>query len=330
MLAKTKERDYLFDNYKALLIILVIMGHFIDPCYTNNNFLYTLKFVIYAFHMPAFIFISGYFSKKIISWQITFQKIMIPYFIFQTVYHFYYKYLLCVNSEFVYQFPKFTLWYLLALFIWKVITPYVKKMPYHLLISIVVGLLFGLLPIDGTRFAISRVVSFYPYFLAGTMFNREKLKNLRTKRNCIFAYCGILTYIAFVTLYGKEADLKLRYFYNKFSYEEMGVMPLEGIVIRMLSYIIGFFFIYAIAIIISDKKNFFSVLGTTTMSVYLFHGLLFKFLEFRTSILKSVNTVSETILLMIVCVSLAFIFSLKPFCKLANMFSSIKLPFFKK
>ena len=58
-----KQRDYLFDNYKALLIVLVVMGHFIEPCYRNNEFLYTLKWLIVSFHMPAFIFISGYFSS---------------------------------------------------------------------------------------------------------------------------------------------------------------------------------------------------------------------------------------------------------------------------
>ena len=70
-----KTRDYLFDNYKALLSILVIIGHFILPCYDNNILVYTVKYVIYAFHMPAFIFISGYFSKKDAPWQKSFQKV---------------------------------------------------------------------------------------------------------------------------------------------------------------------------------------------------------------------------------------------------------------
>ncbi len=33
-----RQRDYLLDNYKALLITLVVMGHFIEPCYQNNDF----------------------------------------------------------------------------------------------------------------------------------------------------------------------------------------------------------------------------------------------------------------------------------------------------
>ena len=40
---QTKQRDYLFDNYKAFLILLVVIGHFIEPAYNNNTLLYTLK-----------------------------------------------------------------------------------------------------------------------------------------------------------------------------------------------------------------------------------------------------------------------------------------------
>ena len=56
------QREYLFDNYKVLLILLVVIGHFIEPSNDQNPFLYELKWGIVAFHMPAFIFISGYFS----------------------------------------------------------------------------------------------------------------------------------------------------------------------------------------------------------------------------------------------------------------------------
>ena len=52
-----KQRDNLLDNYKALLIILVVIGHFIQPCYENNNLLYTMKYVIYTFFFPPIKFI---------------------------------------------------------------------------------------------------------------------------------------------------------------------------------------------------------------------------------------------------------------------------------
>ncbi|MBP3851842.1 MAG: acyltransferase family protein, partial [Erysipelotrichaceae bacterium] len=57
------KRDYYFDNLKAVLIFLVILGHFLLPIETGP--LCILKRWIYSFHMPLFIFVSGYFSKGV-------------------------------------------------------------------------------------------------------------------------------------------------------------------------------------------------------------------------------------------------------------------------
>ena len=54
------ERDGRVDGIKWLLIVLVTIGHAIEPALSNPtaNKLYSL---IYLFHMPLFIYISGYF-----------------------------------------------------------------------------------------------------------------------------------------------------------------------------------------------------------------------------------------------------------------------------
>ena len=61
----TKERDYFFDNIKAVLIFLVVLGHFLLPIHGEGNVLVLIKRLIYVFHMPLFVFVSGYFSKRI-------------------------------------------------------------------------------------------------------------------------------------------------------------------------------------------------------------------------------------------------------------------------
>lgn len=83
------QREYLFDNYKVLLILLVVIGHFIEPSNDQNPFLYELKWGIVAFHMPAFIFISGYFSKRIPSLKKMLCGLVIPYFVYEILYYFY-------------------------------------------------------------------------------------------------------------------------------------------------------------------------------------------------------------------------------------------------
>ena len=72
----TKERDYFFDNLKAVLIFLVVLGHFLLPIHGDNP-LVVVKRLIYIFHMPLFVFVSGYFAKKIYkNGQYNFKKIL--------------------------------------------------------------------------------------------------------------------------------------------------------------------------------------------------------------------------------------------------------------
>ena len=60
MNSTVKERDYFFDNYRFLLIFLVVVGHFIEPCFRNHPMLSILKGIIFSFHMPVFFILAGY------------------------------------------------------------------------------------------------------------------------------------------------------------------------------------------------------------------------------------------------------------------------------
>ena len=57
------KRDGKMDNLKGILIIMVVLGHLTELLLKSGEggIVYRL---IYAFHMPAFIFISGYFAKS--------------------------------------------------------------------------------------------------------------------------------------------------------------------------------------------------------------------------------------------------------------------------
>lgn len=59
-----KERNYLFDNLKFLLIVLVVFGHSLEEISLAQDYA-IIRAWIYSFHMPAFVFISGYFSKSV-------------------------------------------------------------------------------------------------------------------------------------------------------------------------------------------------------------------------------------------------------------------------
>lgn len=56
-------RNKSLDSLKFVLIILVVLGHFLEPSRYSNKLSCDLYSVIYAFHMPLFIMLSGYFTK---------------------------------------------------------------------------------------------------------------------------------------------------------------------------------------------------------------------------------------------------------------------------
>ena len=80
-------RDYYLDNVKVILIFLVIFGHLVDKFADKNTIYNILYIVIYSFHMPLFIFVSGYFSKNVDkSRENAFVGCLVPYLIFNTIY----------------------------------------------------------------------------------------------------------------------------------------------------------------------------------------------------------------------------------------------------
>lgn len=58
----SEKRTESLDVFKGVLIFLVVFGHFLLPIKEREYLLFNkLFFFIYSFHMPAFVFLSGYF-----------------------------------------------------------------------------------------------------------------------------------------------------------------------------------------------------------------------------------------------------------------------------
>ena len=213
----TKKRDYLFDNYKALLIALVVIGHFIELSYKDNEFLYALKWLVVSFHMPAFIFISGYFSKRTLSLGILFQKLAIPYFIYEIIYYLVYTFIIHKPTGLYLLYPKFSLWYIQALFFWRLLAPHIRKIPHYMAISILAGLLAGCLDMPDNFLTIPRTLVFFPYFLAGSAFDRSLLVRMRTLKNRMIACAGVAAFACFLAFDPFHRNLSPKIFYGRYN-----------------------------------------------------------------------------------------------------------------
>ena len=72
-----RKRDYYIDNIKAVFIFLVVLGHLLDYLgEAGLSFAINLRSFIYFFHMPGFIFLSGYLAKSFMGKQFKGEKLI--------------------------------------------------------------------------------------------------------------------------------------------------------------------------------------------------------------------------------------------------------------
>lgn len=169
-------RDNRIDTLKGLLIILVILGHIIIAADNANTLNHAVMGLIYVFHMPLFILVSGYLTKNPDNqspqemWRGVgniFITLVIFHFITATR-----RYL--QNGDFLsslVNFPYGVLWYLMCLIYWRIILYYTPKAllnrpKMHLSIAIVLSIACGLTHL-GNLLAIQRALNFYVFFLLG-------------------------------------------------------------------------------------------------------------------------------------------------------------------
>ena len=60
-----KERNLKLDNAKGILITLVVIGHMLLPIQGTTRGVTNFFYMIYTYHMPAFVFISGLLAQHI-------------------------------------------------------------------------------------------------------------------------------------------------------------------------------------------------------------------------------------------------------------------------
>ena len=79
----------LWDNARFLAITLVVLGHALTKTTAATDSAYVLYTVIYLFHIPLFVFLSGYFSSAdaptLKRLQSVLVDLLIPYLIFESI-----------------------------------------------------------------------------------------------------------------------------------------------------------------------------------------------------------------------------------------------------
>ena len=151
-----KYRNAYWDNLKAVLIFFVVLGHFLIPVAPKETLVNTVYYGIYLFHMPAFIFVSGYFSRSYVKRDRKELKVygFVALYLLLTVCIFIVN-LLLRNKIQILEFLSTTSaqWYMLAMAFWLLAIPFVVRLktPVAFIFHIALGLFVGCAQSCGRR-----------------------------------------------------------------------------------------------------------------------------------------------------------------------------------
>jgi fucose 4-O-acetylase-like acetyltransferase len=184
--AFVKQRDAFFDNAKYLAIVLVAMGHSWEPLKGDSRVLEGLYTVVYAFHMPAFIIISGYFSRGFDMRPDKLRRLItgvaVPYLVFETAYPLFKRFVDGdPQQEISLLDPWYLTWFLVALFVWRLTTPVWKLVRHPLPLALGIAMLASASPEIGDDLDLQRVLQFLPFFVLGLALRAEHFHLVRRR-----------------------------------------------------------------------------------------------------------------------------------------------------
>lgn len=271
---KTQALPYscLVDNIKVLLIFLVVFNHIIAfELVKVDIVIWYIWYAITIFHMPAFIFVSGYLSKKPQNVLKNVKNLLIPYILGYTL-TWYAQIWLGKNVDYELLRPSGTvMWYLLALFVYRLTIEAFGKIRFIIPLSIAFALWAGTRPEFTTFLSTSRIVVFFPFFVAGYLWKSEYTTAVRK-----FKGKWVLIPLAGFVLYGVpnymiSNSIPVDIFRGNHTYMLSGLVNEVGMVIRLLMYLVSFLMILTFFALLPDRKLPFTFIGRNTMGIYFFH-----------------------------------------------------------
>ena len=264
--------SYLVDNIKVLLIFLVVFNHIIAFQLVKVDVI--VRYVWYAitiFHMPAFVFMSGYLSKKPQDVLKNVKNLLIPYILGYSLT--WYAYIWTGRSmDYELLRPSGTvMWYVLALFIYRLTIEALGKVRFIVPLSIIFALWAGTRPEFTTYLSSSRIVVFFPFFVAGYLWKSDYTKVVRKFKGkwVLVLVSGLLLYAIPNFMIANEIPIDI--FRGNHTYQLSGMDDITGMLIRLLMYLVSFVLVLTFLALIPDMKLPITFVGRNTMGIYFFH-----------------------------------------------------------
>ena len=332
-----KNRSDLIDNYKVMLIFLVVLGHLME-WYSVASLPGVFRAIIYSFHMPAFVFLSGFFSKNVEkNMEIAWERCILPYLVFNTIWIFLVQVL--EHSMKIWQINVFVanyaFWYLLSLFFWRVLTPYFARLRFALLILAAFALYVGCFPEFNRFLSASRTIVYFPFFLLGYYTTEKHIQKIRRIPR-IWGWFMLLVCFGITALCNIYGIFPVKSYENMLCYHDIGVNNLQGIIMRLIQMIIAVVLLLAWLNVLPDKKLRITGIGKETVTIYLLscfilYGIRKLTDELHMTSVLAANGVRLVLLSILVSLVVVYVCSRKKICAgYRKFFGCLGAVFFKK
>ena len=273
---KVPARDSRLDNAKFLLVALVVIGHALEPLrdYWLTSAIY---YWIYFFHMPAFILISGYLSRSFDASSRRVEKLVlslaVPYLFFWTIHQAIYTVERGgLPDSLSLLKPTWTLWFLVALFVWRLSVPVWKRLRWPVVIAVLISVFASTTDL-GTTLSLGRILSFLPFFVLGLSLRREHFFFLDKLwvRLCSVVILGVTAFLAIPI----SDHLSRDWLFWRDSLTDRDIDPLmPSIGIRLAFMGLALVMTIAVLALTPKRRTWYTDLGAYTLFVYLGHSVV--------------------------------------------------------
>ncbi|WP_378950765.1 acyltransferase family protein [Pelosinus sp. sgz500959] len=323
-------RNQYIDTIKGITIILMVLGHCIQygsggDYYLNAQYFENPLFkIIYSFHMPLFMLVSGYLfyytmkkysAKEVMKSRLT--KVILPLFIWTTLIE---VGLLTVKliigsvpslSSLLIILVKqylYSLWFLWAIFWCSVVVVVVERTLKGSIMAYVGICIISLLIPDNFNAHLYKYM--FPYFIISYLWNSENLwdriQMIAQRKRTVAVYIIILIFVGLLLLYKRDS-----YVYTT-GITIWGKNIERQLLIDMYRWIIGLAGSASIFIVVMKLLSwlkfekmweYIAKIGQKSLGIYIFSGYLFAYVVPRITKSLELNylfTLAETVVILAV------------------------------
>ena len=265
-------RDSRIDVAKGALIVLVVLGHFVEGSRGWGNELLStawlsgptgeLLSVIYLFHMPAFVLLAGITaSLRGRGWRLVQLATLL------VVFHTVYTVVLHGSGDPLLR-PAYALWFLLSLVVWHAALPLAARWPLPTFaVAVAAALAAGVLPFEPTLLSWHRTLLFWPFFVVGHLWGGRVL---HSRPRALSAPGAAVLFVATAALWAAFGPHS-GFVRGDHTYADLGLSVAEGIVLRVLvagtSGVATLLFLWSLP----RASRILETVGRRSLSVYLWH-----------------------------------------------------------